>query len=97
MLKWRKNDIMFNLRYKLVEITSTKDNQPKHEDFLGKICYPAYFKVGEEGWFLCETDGCTYAPDRIRTSEVKNVQFFRNNSFVVFTNNSKYVFEAIVS
>lgn len=86
---------MFNHRYRLEEIISKIDVKAKDkEDFLGKICYPAYFKVGENGWFLCETDGCTYAPDRIRTSEVKNVEGSYDR-FTVTTNNSRYTFVAI--
>ena len=87
---------MFNYRYRLKEIISKTDVEAKDkEDFLGKICYPAYFKVGENGWFLCETDGCTYAPDRIRTSEVKNVGWDGTN-FTVETVNTIYKFEQII-
>ena len=86
---------MFSSRYRLVSIISSKNESQKQEDFLGKICYPAYFKVGENGWFLCETDGCTYAPDRIRTSEVKNVGWDGTN-FTVETVNTIYKFEQII-
>lgn len=86
---------MFNRRYRLKEIISKTGVEEKDkEDFLGKICYPAYFKVGENGWFLCETDGCTYAPDRIRTSGVEKIEW-NCTDFTVETENTIYKFMQI--
>lgn len=86
---------MFDHRYRLEEIISKTDVEAKDkEDFLGKICYPAYFKVGERGWFLRETDGCTYAPDRIITPKIEKVEWNGAN-FTVETENTIYKFMQI--
>lgn len=94
---------MYNKKYRLQNI-ETERNNPMHAEILGKVCYLAYFKKGERGWFLCDTEatfdcdtGATFDPvHRIHISEVKDVQYTRGNQVIVSTENTKYVFEVIL-
>lgn len=79
---------MFNKKYQLVDIVSKKKDVQLHKDALNQICYPAYFVVGESGFFVC----ClTYATHTIKTSLVKNVEY-NDNKIVVTTENTRYTF-----
>lgn len=84
---------MYNKRYKLESIETTRHNSI-HDEILGKICYLAYFKEGERGWFLCNTEDGTPCPvHRIHTSEVKEVSYSGTGMHIlVSTENTKYYF-----
>ena len=85
---------MYDKKYRLVEIDAKKYN-PMHDEVLNKICYPAYFVVGEVGWFLCEVfSWASGGMHRIRTSPVDSI-LYADNQFIVVTENTKYIFEVI--
>lgn len=89
---------MYSKKYRLQNIETERAN-PMHAEILGKVCYLSYFRVGECGWFLCDTDnpdGLFEPVHRIRTSEVEDVQYTRGNQVVVTTRNTKYVFNQIL-
>ena len=85
---------MHNKKYRLKSI-ATDNMTDLHKNILGKVCYIAYFKVGERGWFFCDTDE-TQPLHRIHTSCVKDVKYTRDNQVVVSTENTLYVFEVIL-
>jgi len=85
----------FNKKYRAVSVKST-DNREVHDNIRGKICYPAYFKVGERGWFLCEMSDILFPTPvhRMNTSTVRKVEYY-DNGFTVFTENTTYEFEEV--
>lgn len=88
---------MFNTKYRLVEIADRKRYNPLYEDAEGSICYLAYFKVGERGWFLYEVEDDFFAPaHRMHTSEVQSVEFTDNGGVIVKTKNATYKFAVII-
>lgn len=62
----------------------------------GKICYPAYFKVGLRGWFLCEMPESLFSTSvhKIHTSVVQKVEYY-DNGLTVYTQNTTYEFEEV--
>lgn len=88
---------MYNKKYRLVEIESYMWQNPLHEQIKGRICYLAYLNEGERGWFLAETDDMFKPVHRIHTSKVKDIQHPTDNQIVVRTQNTKYVFELVMS
>ena len=88
---------MYNKKYRLVEIEEFNKYNPVHDNIRGKICYLAYLNEGERGWFLYETDDVFDPIHRIHTSTVKEVQYARCGEIIVFTRNTKYVFQVVVS
>ena len=57
-------EIMYNKKYRLTNII-TETYNPIHEDLTDKICYLAYFNVGERGWFLYQPNSWfdTFCPN----------------------------------
>ena len=84
---------MYSKKYRLTNII-TENYNPIHEGLLEKICYLAYFNVGERGWFLYRTNDWFDSADRVHTSVVKNIDY-TDDQVVVTTLNTKYVFELI--
>lgn len=48
---------MYNKKYILEKIEEFNGHNPIYEGVEGRIAYPAYFNVGERGWFLWIDDG----------------------------------------
>ena len=86
---------MHNKKYRLQNL-ETKRKHPMYDEILGKICYLVYFKEGERGWFLCDTGEPIKPVHRIHTSKVKDVEYTRGGQIIVYTENTKYVFEVIL-
>lgn len=84
---------MYNKKYRLTKIM-TEIYNPIHDDMHEKVCYLAYFNVGERGWFLYEPNTWFDKAHRIHTSIVKEVEY-TDNKVVVTTQNTVYVFELI--
>lgn len=80
---------MYSKKYRLVLQETGENMQRKIE--CNKLCYLAYLKPGDRGWFLIELDDGPEFPHRIRTSIVEAVQY-HENKVVVTTENSRYVF-----
>ena len=88
---------MYNKKYILEKIEELNHHNPIYEDMEGKVAYPAYFNVGERGWFLwIENDWFNEFAHRIHTSTVKNVEYV-DDTIIVETQNTKFVFRMIVS
>lgn len=93
---------MFNTKYRIENIEELTKSNPMHADIIGKICYPVYFATGKRGLFLAEIDEYPTPPfypynlHRIFTSYVKDVVATRDGGFTVTTENSKYIFKAIM-
>ena len=86
---------MHNKKYRLKSI-ATENMTDLHKNILGKVCYLAFFRVGERGWFLCDTEELMHPVHKIHTSCVKDVKYTRGNQVVVSTENTLYVFEVIL-
>ena len=85
---------MYNKKYCLDKVEELGRYNPIHEQMEGKLCYLAYFNVGERGWFLYDTDDWYNPVHRLHTSTVKNVEY-SDNQVVVTTHNTKYTFRLI--
>jgi hypothetical protein len=85
---------MYSKKYCCSKIERLIDfDNPIHDEVIGNVCYLAYLKVGERGWFLHDSDWC-YA-NRVHTSTIKDVEY-TDNQVIVTTQNTKYVFDLIV-
>ena len=83
--------LMCNKKYRLMNIVTDKYN-PIHEPIIGKICFPAYFNIGERGWFLYKPYDLFDRTEKVHTSVVE-YYIKTPEGFTVQTNNSKYVFK----
>ena len=84
---------VYDKKYR-VKVVNPKKFNPVHDSVTGAVCYPAYFKIGERGWFLFETNDFTNPVHRLHTSEVLNITQL-DNGFIVYTKNTQYWFEEI--
>jgi hypothetical protein len=85
---------MYNKKYILEEIEEFGRHNPLYDDIEGATCYPAYFNVGEHGWFLYEYADCLSFPHRVRTSVIRSVEYF-DGHVIVDTQNTKFKFKQI--
>lgn len=84
---------MYSKKYKLEKIEEFNEHNPIYDDIeLGSICYLAYLKPGERGWFLWEDAYWYSRPHRIHTSVIKDVKYTRGNQVIVTTQNTRFVF-----
>ena len=84
---------MYNKKYILEKIEEFNRHNFIYEGVEGSICYPAYFNVGERGWFLyIEDNGWSEYAHRIHTSTVQDVEYTRGNQIIVTTKNTKFTF-----
>lgn len=81
---------MYDKRYILRYITEPPD-ESLYSDIVGNVCYPAYFRVGEKGWFLMMNDVENDVPQRVCIPVVKSVQF-AGDGFVVRTEGRRFSF-----
>ena len=88
---------MYNKKYRLENIEEFNGHNFVYDDIEGAICYPAYFNVGERGWFLYETRGLDSwftSAHRIHTSIVEIVEYL-DDKIIVETQNTRFVFVLI--
>ena len=86
---------MYNKKYILEKIEESNGHNSVYDGVEGRIAYPAYFNVGERGWFLwIEDDWFKEFAHRIHTSTVKDVVYTDNQIFVE-TQNTKFTFALI--
>lgn len=85
----------YNKKYRVVSVNTTEPHEV-HNNVEGKICYPAYFKIGERGWFLCEMSEILFPTPvhRIHTSTVQKVDYYEDG-LTVHTKNTTYVFKEV--
>lgn len=86
---------MYSKKYRLEKIEEFNHHNPIYDGVEGKIAYPAYFNVGERGWFLYIEDGLfgEFA-HRIHTSVIDSV-IYANDGIVVVTQNTKFAFKLV--
>lgn len=89
---------MYNKKYILKKIEEFNGHNPIYDGVEGKIAYPAYFNVGDRGWFLWIED-CFYSwyrehAHRIHTSIIESIEYI-DNQIIVKTQNTRFVFEVI--
>ena len=84
---------MYSKKYRLEKIEEFNKHNPIYDDIEGSVCYPAYFNVGERGWFLWVENDWIGA-HRIHTSTVKNV-VYANDVIIVETKNTRFLFRVI--
>lgn len=86
---------MYNKKYRLESFEEFNKHNPMYATMLDRVCYPAYFKVGERGWSLCVVDDWSETAHRVHTSTVKDVQYTRSGQIVVTTQNTRLTFSPI--
>lgn len=87
---------MYNKKYILEKIEEFNRPNFIYEGVEGRIAYPAYFNVGERGWFLFIEDGGWYEyAHRIHTSIVQDVKYTRGNQIIVTTQNTRFTFTVV--
>ena len=87
---------MYNKKYVLEKIEEFNRHNYIYENVEGAICYPAYFNIGERGWFLyIENNGYHEYAHRIHTSVIKDVEYTHDNQIIVTTQNTKFTFTMI--
>lgn len=88
---------MYNKKYILEKIEEFNGHNHIYDDIEGCICHPAYFNVGERGWFLWIEDGWFDGfAHRIHTSTVKNVEYV-DDAIIVETQNTKFIFRVVIN
>ena len=92
---------MYNKKYILEKVEEFNGHNYIYDDVEGCVAFPAYFNVGERGWFLyIEDDGWFQKAHRIHTSTIKNVEYFNDMEYegdyiIVETNNTRLKFRVI--
>lgn len=86
---------MYNKKYRLEKIEEFNRHNPIYDGIEGSVCYPAYFNVGERGWFLyIEDSGWWEHAHRIHTSIIKSVDY-TDDGIVLETQNTRFVFKLV--
>ena len=86
---------MYNKKYCIDKIEEFNNHNPIYDDLEGQIAYPAYFNIGERGWFLwIEAGWFKEFAHRIHTSEVENVVYLED-TIIVGTQNTRFTFKLI--
>lgn len=83
---------MYSKKYRFEKIEQFRGLNHTYDDMEGRVCYPAYLKVGERGWILYEIEGeypCW--PHRLHTSPIKNVERLRDCTLVITTENTRMI------
>ena len=84
---------MYNKKYILKNIEEFRRHNPIYEDVEGSICYLAYLKIGERGWFLHQKNDYDW-PHRVHTSIVQEV-LYDDDRIIVGTENTRFTFEVV--
>lgn len=93
---------MYNRKYIIENIEEFNGHNPIYDGVEGRIAYPAYFNVGERGWFLWIEDGWFKEfAHRIHTSVIQNVEYFENMQYeddyiIVETKNTRFLFRLVM-
>ena len=83
---------MYSKRYRLEKIEEFGRHNPIYDGVEGHVTYPAYFNVGERGWFLWIENGLLWEyAHRIHTSIVKSVEY-TDDAIIVETHNTRLTF-----
>ena len=82
---------MYSKKYILENIEEFGVHNPVYDDLINAVCYPAYFNVGERGWFLANTNKWFDKAHRIHTSVIDSV-YYLEDKIIVRTQNTKFTF-----
>ena len=86
---------MYNKKYIIEKIEEYNGHNYIYDGIEGMVCYPAYFNVGERGWFLYIEDTKWYEyAHRIHTTEIKSVEYL-DDGIIVETQNTKFTFRLV--
>jgi hypothetical protein len=88
---------MYNKKYRFDMIEEFNGRNRIYDNMKGRICYPAYLKVGERGWMLYENEvdeEWIRFPHRLHTSIIQNVEY-ENDRIIVTTENTRFVLGVI--
>lgn len=88
---------MYNRKYIIEKIEEFNGHNSIYDGVEGRIAYPAYFNVGERGWFLWIEDGWFKEfAHRIHTSVIQNVIYVNDGeTIVVLTQNTRFTFKEV--
>lgn len=87
---------MYNKKYRLEKIEEFNKHNSIYEGVEGAVCYPAYFNIGERGWFLyIEDNSWNEYAYKIHTSIVQDIEYNRGDQIIVKTQNTKLTFTVI--
>lgn len=83
---------MYNKKYILEKIEEFNGHNPIYDDVEGRVAYPAYFNIGERGWFLWIEDvWLKEFAHKIHTSVIQSVEYL-DHRIIVETMNTRFVF-----
>lgn len=85
---------MYSKKYVLEKIEEFNGHNYIYDDMVGCVCHPAYFRVGDRGWFLYKHDDFFDRAHRIHTSTVQSVDY-TDDSIILETNNTRFLFRLI--
>ena len=85
---------MYNKKYRIEKIEEINRNSLVYDGVEGSIAYPAYFNIGERGWFLYIENGWREFAHRIHTSTIENVEY-TDDVIIVTTKNTKLTFRLV--
>lgn len=89
---------MYSNKYRFEKIEEFNHHNPIYDGMEGRICYPAYLKVGERGWLLYENEVDDWmpviVPHRIHTSTIKNVEY-KYKHLIVTTENTRFTLRVV--
>ena len=86
---------MYNKKYIFASYEELNKHNFLYEDLVGCVCYLAYLKPGERGWYLYERPD-DIVPHRVHTSIVKDVKYADNGDIIVTTENTRFTFTEVV-
>ena len=84
---------MYSKKYRIEKIEEFNHHNPIYDDVEGSIAYPAYFNVGERGWFLYDDDWFGNG-QKIHTSVIDSV-IYTDDTIVVLTQNTRFTFRLV--
>lgn len=85
---------MYSKKYIFEKIEQFRGLNNLYDGMEGRVCYPAYLKVGERGWILYEIEdenSCWKWPHRLHTSLIQNVDYIIGDELriVIETENTR--------
>ena len=85
---------MYSKKYILEKVEEFNGHNYIYDDIEGTICFPAYFNVGERGWFLWLANDWFARAHRIHTSIIQSVEYI-DDVIIVKTENTRFVFRLV--
>ena len=83
---------MYSKKYRFEKIEQFNRPNYIYLEMEGRVCYPAYLKVGERGWILYERED--EWPHRLNTSPIQNVEY-TDDLIVITTMNTRLTLKVI--